>query len=256
MHYNVQRLTRYQCDEARPTCSQCAKSRKQCPGYKDEFDLVFRNETKATERRARKGNSKPVNTQAALDFNPSTTHSRSSTDSSSDESSPVDNIIISPTQIVSDQAACHFISNFILVPPQGTERGYLEFVVPIYNNNPLPHFKLAFEACSLASLGNRVGTGRDIEKQALTRYTAALTFMYKAIRDPSMSQQDATVAAILLLGLFENISARNLGMFAWGSHTEGAVRLVEERGPDQFQTKLGRDLFVAVRTQMVTRILH
>ena len=47
------------CDETKPTCLQCQKSRRQCPGYKDDFDLVFRNETQATERRARKaGNGK------------------------------------------------------------------------------------------------------------------------------------------------------------------------------------------------------
>lgn len=52
-------LTRaLQCDEARPTCGNCAKSGRDCPGYPDEFDLIFRNETKAVKRRADKASSK------------------------------------------------------------------------------------------------------------------------------------------------------------------------------------------------------
>jgi hypothetical protein len=43
-----------QCDEVLPHCSQCTKSRRECPGYPDAFDLIFRNETVAVERRARK----------------------------------------------------------------------------------------------------------------------------------------------------------------------------------------------------------
>ncbi|KZF21817.1 hypothetical protein L228DRAFT_269271 [Xylona heveae TC161] len=43
---------RIKCDEARPACSQCRKSKRQCPGYKSSTDLIFRDETQATERRA------------------------------------------------------------------------------------------------------------------------------------------------------------------------------------------------------------
>src|SRR5690242_2967450 len=43
-----------QCDEKRPTCGNCKKSGRDCPGYPDEFDLVFRDENKAMARKARK----------------------------------------------------------------------------------------------------------------------------------------------------------------------------------------------------------
>lgn len=124
-------------------------------------------------------------------------------------------------------------------------------MVPILNSDPPVPFKLAFEACSLASLGLRVGHGREFEKQALSKYTAALAAVSGAIRDPIQSKWDSTVAAVLLLGLFENITARHVGMLAWGTHTEGAIQLVKGRGREQFQTKIGRDLFTCVRTQMV-----
>ncbi|ORY00608.1 hypothetical protein BCR34DRAFT_627940 [Clohesyomyces aquaticus] len=42
---------RIKCDEKRPTCGQCQKSGRTCPGYPDEFDLVFRDENKAMARK-------------------------------------------------------------------------------------------------------------------------------------------------------------------------------------------------------------
>lgn len=48
------RTNRSQCDEKRPTCGNCKKSGRECPGYPDEFDLVFRDENKAMARKARK----------------------------------------------------------------------------------------------------------------------------------------------------------------------------------------------------------
>ena len=43
-----------------------------------------------------------------------------------------------------------------------------------------------------------------------------------------------------------------MGSLAWGSHVEGAIQLVKARGRDQLRTKLGLQLFVAVRTQLVS----
>lgn len=243
-----------QCDEATPSCGQCIKSRRQCPGYKSDFDLIHRNETQATARRARQGTRPaPIQTKdpkPTIEFRHSTPQTferrpKRRTDSTSE------NIPVSPTQSVAEQAQCHFVANFVLNPPQGTERGYLEFVLPILNDNPLKAFTSALEACCLASLGNRVGTGRDFERQALGKYTESLAAIATAIHDPVLSKSDGILAAVLLLGLFENITSRNVGMLAWGSHTDGAIQLIKGRGPQQFQTKQGRDLWVAVRTQTV-----
>jgi hypothetical protein len=39
---------------------------------------------------------------------------------------------------------------------------------------------------------------------------------------------------------------------AWGSHVEGALQLVKARGRSQLKTKIGVQLFIAVRTQLVS----
>lgn len=116
------------------------------------------------------------------------------------------------------------------------------------------HFLYAFKACALASLNNSVGTGNDFDEIAMGLYTKALASTFTALKDPVLTKRDDTLAAILLLGLFENITAKSLGMLAWSSHIEGAIQLVKARGKQQLQSKIGLDLFIAVRTQMVSSI--
>lgn len=129
----------------------------------------------------------------------------------------------------------------------------MEFIVPLLTVENVPtHYKYAFEACALASLNNRVGNRNHFEKQALGKYTKALSTIFAALRDQEAMKEDATLATVLLLGLFENITAKTMGILAWGSHIEGAIHLVRARGSKQFQTKVGRDMFIAVRTQMVS----
>jgi hypothetical protein len=50
----------------------------------------------------------------------------------------------------------------------------------------------------------------------------------------------------------QNITAKQLGNMAWGSHVEGALQLVKARGRSQLKTKIGVQLFIAVRTQLVS----
>lgn len=239
-----------QCDETKPTCNQCAKSRRQCPGYKDEFDLVFRNETVATERRARKASRKALAQKLGKELDPED----DIVAATPQPSYPKDQSILATLKLpLDEQASCHFISNYVLIPRQGSTRGYMEFVVPLLKaTSNTQHFKSAFDACALASLGNRVGPGNDFEKQALGKYTKALAETFNALKDPEMASTDATLASVLLLGLFENITAKQIGMLAWGSHTEGAIQIVKARGREQLKTKSGLILFIAVRTQMVS----
>ncbi|KKY36364.1 putative negative acting factor [Diaporthe ampelina] len=256
------RTRRIKCDEAKPTCNQCAKSRRQCPGYKDEFDLVFRNETKATERRAQKANRKGSVASSSSDRS-----SIASSPSSIESLSPIaKEFVRSPTgesispllSIPTDQlASCHFFSNFILVPRQGSTRGFMDYLLPLMKSEAQnSHLQHAFNACSLAHLGNRVrSTSEDIPDKALSEYTKALAATHEALKDPEASKTDGTLAAVLLLGLYENITAKEMGMFSWGSHIEGAISLVKQRGRKQLRTKTGLLLFIAVRTQMIIHTL-
>ncbi|KAK8069240.1 hypothetical protein PG994_005856 [Apiospora phragmitis] len=252
------RTRRIKCDETKPTCNQCAKSRRQCPGYKDEFDLVFRNETQATERRARKANKKALAKAGKLDGEGSEgSFVLDSAVAKEVVKSPMEQAIIPALSVpVETQASCHFVSNFVLMPSHGSTRGFMDFLVPmIKSEGPESHLQRAFNACSMALINNRLASRNRFADKALNEYTQALMGTNQALRDPEQQKTDSTLAAVLLLGLFENITAKQIGMLAWGSHIEGAIQLVKQRGRKQLRTKNGLMLFVAVRTQMIIHTL-
>ena len=206
-----------QCDETKPTCNQCAKSRRQCPGYKDEFDLVFRNETKATERRAQKANRKALAQKLGRHSPESPTFSMAGGPkeellsppgfrgagfgSSAGGSSIIPALAVPPEQL----ASCHFLANFVLVPRGDTGRGYMDYLLPlIKSESPNSSLVHAYNACAYASLGNRVtSNGVDFADRALSEYTKALAAMTVALKDPELSKSDGALAAVLLLGFFE-----------------------------------------------------
>jgi hypothetical protein len=47
------RTRKIRCDQARPACSQCTRARRECPGYRDELSLMFRDESKSVVRKAK-----------------------------------------------------------------------------------------------------------------------------------------------------------------------------------------------------------
>ncbi|KAJ5102054.1 hypothetical protein NUU61_004276 [Penicillium alfredii] len=57
------RAVKRRCDKQHPYCGQCVRLGQDCPGYRDEWDLIFRDETNHTIRRA--NNKNPVVEQAS-----------------------------------------------------------------------------------------------------------------------------------------------------------------------------------------------
>ncbi|KAI1130148.1 hypothetical protein F5Y10DRAFT_276279 [Nemania abortiva] len=238
------RTRRIKCDEMKPTCNQCAKSRRQCPGYKDDFDLVFRNETKATERRVQRATKKALGQKTEK-------QSPSLYDIPSKSSPETLSVVVSPKVPIEEQASCIFISNFVLMPEDGRTVGHMDFVLPLLKKEgPDSHIQHAFNACALTFLNNRRGVGDGCWDRALSEYSMALARTNIALQDTETQQSDATLAAVLLLGMFETISAKQISMYNWGSHIEGAVQLVKARGKKQNKTRVGLQLFIAVRTLM------
>lgn len=47
------RARRIKCDETKPHCIKCRKSKRQCPGYRDPFEINLRDETQSTIRKAK-----------------------------------------------------------------------------------------------------------------------------------------------------------------------------------------------------------
>ncbi|KAL2822317.1 hypothetical protein BDW59DRAFT_149472 [Aspergillus cavernicola] len=81
------RSRKIRCDQGRPTCSQCAKGNRACPGYRDELSLMFRDESQQVVRKAKTGSSGRRTKKAAPKKSPPVPDSHSSSTNSPDVSS-------------------------------------------------------------------------------------------------------------------------------------------------------------------------
>lgn len=287
-----------QCDETRPVCNQCIKSRRHCSGYRSDFDILHRDETQATAARAKKAAAKKAAKRAAeeggiiITFDPapetnqsssssknsstllgacsSSTPTPSPTTSAPGPSSSTTTTHTSPHElsfpaaapaVPVDQRASHFFAwNFIMVPGQkGKNAGHLDYLLPLLNSQTRPDsaFQLAYSAVALAAMGNRVKSdSTDLVELSYMQHSRALVAIHKALRDPAESKHDGTLATVLLLSLFEKITAaKEVGLLAWRTHIEGAMHLVRSRGREMVQNKDSVLLFNAVRLQIIARTL-
>ncbi|OAL44944.1 hypothetical protein IQ07DRAFT_226816 [Pyrenochaeta sp. DS3sAY3a] len=301
---------RIKCDEKRPTCGNCKKSGRDCPGYPDEFDLVFRDENKAMAKKAKKasGPSASRSSTTGSSSHASPLFSRSpSLEVSPGESSfqvalsrtpsdlslsqqllalpnyktpplPLDETFdfqafvwnlehaVPPTITLAPEceAIPFFFKNFITLPQQAeSTRGYLEYLVPLYNRaRPSSVLHLATTAVAMAVCGQYPGR-QELLRDAVSTYGKALTKLNDDLKDPVMSKSDETVLAILMFSLYEvsrlvasarssTIMSTDDTIAAWGNHVDGAVALTKLRGTDQFNDPMSHAIFRAVRTMMIT----
>ncbi|CAO2654501.1 Nn.00g112340.m01.CDS01 [Neocucurbitaria sp. VM-36] len=295
---------RIKCDEKRPTCGNCKKSGRDCPGFPDEFDLVFRDENKAMAKKARKSSGPTPSrsstagssSQTSPHLSPSPsfevspgegslssfqiTTSKSRTPSDSSQSHqllslsnyttpplPLDQTFdfeafvwnlehaVPPTIALAPEceAIPFFFKNFITLPQQAeSTRGYLEYLVPLYNRaRPSSVLHLATTAVAMATCGQYPGR-QELLREAVSTYGKALKKLNDDLKDPVMSKSDETVVAILMFSLYETIMSTDDTITAWGNHVDGAVALTKLRGTDQFNDPMSHAIFRAVRTMMIT----
>jgi Fungal specific transcription factor domain len=106
--------------------------------------------------------------------------------------------------IPAEQHALHyFLANFVLLPAKEGGRGFFDFLIPLLKNEPPDsHLSVSFNAVALAALGNRPNS-KMLLVQASAEYSRALSYTNKALANPIIQKSDQTLAAVLLLGLFE-----------------------------------------------------
>ncbi|EAQ87016.1 hypothetical protein CHGG_08269 [Chaetomium globosum CBS 148.51] len=222
---------RANCDEGKPTCKRCEKSRRECGGYRPEFEIVHRDQTGSTVRRLRKaGDAQHQHPTTPRPFvfiqeEPQPWRRRQSP-----SPSPVSALTIP----IAHRASCYFASNFILVPVGVAPHGFMEYLVPLMDTEPPESaLRYAFNACAFALLGNRArADGINLAQLSLKEHTMALAQTHKALGHPAAASTDSTLAAVLLLCLYE---------------TRGRE--------DMCRTRLGALLFTAVRHHLVSRVL-
>jgi hypothetical protein len=204
--------------------------RETCPGYRDEWDLVFRDQTNQTIKRTNEKRARSAATAGANDVPP-----------------PARELSPNPDEI----GINYFLRNFVL-GSESSPRGYLNYIPSVYvNDGEHPTLVASLAAVGLVALANSTQQP-ELVNHARAKYMEAIHNVNTALASPYESIKDSTLMSVISLGMFEQVS----GFETWVRHVEGAAALVVARGKGQFSSPVTIRMFNQVRADLVIASLH
>lgn len=251
------------CDRTTPSCSQCIRAHRECPGYRNEVDLMFRNESdavigkaKAREKFRTKAKSR---SESPVDIGPS---------ESKNEPPSLDEEELTQVARVQGTDAAFFVETltpkFSMFPT--TEERALNFfstnASTWFRNfdvtdevcrqaNTDEHLLACMSAVGLATFSHSIHAP-ELLVRARKEYVTALRLTNTALRSPTEAKKDSTLFSVMVLGIFETVTGNNKrSLVAWNEHVHGAAALVKLRGKDQFKTYAGMRMFLQVTSSLI-----
>uniref|UniRef100_A0A093UPQ2 Uncharacterized protein n=1 Tax=Talaromyces marneffei PM1 TaxID=1077442 RepID=A0A093UPQ2_TALMA len=282
---HFQELTGYgdQCDQGTPSCQRCIKAHRECPGYRDQLSLLFRDQSSSVARKA-KSNTTSVPSPSAVTTVTATTsptpgswrnHANTPTDyeltQTSVRSSPsaksfrsgnygsydqhIDSDDFSLVPVLIDrrqQAICYCLKSFVWL--NGSLIKGLDYNADISPTAPMAQKAMmkGILAVGMANLSRTGARSQSMKIEAQQEYYKALKFTNAAISHPTQATDDATLTAILCMSLFEILTSRRperLDSFI--QHTNGAVALLELRGRLRVIEPQSLHLFEFMRSEIL-----
>ncbi|KAK0732430.1 hypothetical protein B0T21DRAFT_384718 [Apiosordaria backusii] len=239
------RQRKIKCDQRKPGCTRCHKSGLPCPGYRDLNEVIFRDESSRIIRISHKQGKKQTvsvlpggNPPLAPSLSPSATNSLPAS-----LSSPAGEV-----------GANFFFAKYVFhQDPFSMSSGYEDWLATAYRHNDrrCAPLRAAIEAAGLAGLSN-INPSPQLSIQSKQQYRDALTAVKEALSNPSQAADDATLMAVILLGLYEMINFDTWDRYHnWTTHIQGATALLDLRGQEQFTRERGGQLYVQIRPQIV-----
>lgn len=194
-----------QCDLQKPACIRCLKSGRQCPGYRDQLALWFRDESQSVAQR----------TKATTHSSPSI--GRRTPRSIMEEAFtkalaenpiaqrgelfllPLDLLVVD----VQDRASCYFFGVFDWVGASTLVENSFDYATDSANA-PLGEQALlaGISAVGKASLAN-LQHSAFLKDSASNDYGMTLKLVNMALGDTEQFKQDSTLNAIFCLSIFE-----------------------------------------------------
>ncbi|KAI9368339.1 hypothetical protein BJX61DRAFT_229250 [Aspergillus egyptiacus] len=107
----------------------------------------------------------------------------------------------------------------------------------------------AFAAVSHVFFGRSV-QNKVIEATGFAHYPRVLRSLQDALQDPERSKAESTLATVILLMAFESVERTSQASLS--AHVQGAVRLIEHRGPENHMYGVEHLLFTELRPYWVS----
>ncbi|KAF5599927.1 hypothetical protein FPANT_2934 [Fusarium pseudoanthophilum] len=159
--------------------------------------------------------------------------------------------------VTPEDQALHFFFHHYVVPESGRSPTHPDCHGIIY--------KRATEPGYLADLINAVGlAGLAYSKNApmlidsaREAFSRALRGICTALVDPSEAASDQMLVAVMLLALYETVSfSSDKDLSSWSRHVDGALALIQLRGAGQLRNRIGRSIFLNLRTEVLIDCLQ
>ncbi|KAG0647228.1 White-opaque regulator 2 [Hyphodiscus hymeniophilus] len=255
------RKRRIKCDERKPECLHCVRTKRKCPGYRDQFDLAWRDQTvvaKKSVERGKRGHKKEERERH---------HSSSSSSTQIIDLTPIveDFQEFSPPTLLptpspsptlrgppEDHALCFFFTRYVL--PQRdplARRGFLEYTLPIYSRSgPHSPLKLSIQAVATSMLSGAMNQGDD-PPLARSFYLGAVQHMKERVIEQRDCADDELLMAVMLLQMYEQLVGRTKKNTSPKAHLDGALALIKHRGVGNFKGDVSRGLLYYVRSVFV-----
>jgi len=249
------------------------KRSKHCYGYREEVDLIFCDQNELIGRKVRETRKahKYIGTPD-LPIDPNNSNDRPSDSLLLAESSGSreNSTLLSRRPLVSssepniskiqldvpdrEQALSLFFHQYVALGDADGEIPGFNDTFPVFYRQALPNscMKHCVAATAYASLANQ-SQSLAVSRKTWEAYGTALSSVNTALADPAEALKDETLCAIFVLGMFENITAKQSQAF--GVHGCGLDRLLHLRGKQQFETEYGEQVSRAVCTFLQIRNL-
>jgi len=118
-----------------------------------------------------------------------------------------------------------------------------------------PALEAALMAFCVAQIG-RSNEDIDLLQRSRHAYLSSLRYLQEDLAKPKSRLYDETLAACLVLSLYELAMPYPEAINAFLSHIEGAMTLLKLRGPDASATSLGHCIFQELRAHAVRAFCH
>ena len=242
----------------------CVKRSKHCYGYREETDLRFCDQSEMILRKVRQTH-KADRHRGYSDF---PIDPNSGNDSSCGplelvgSSRSIEYPTLLPPRLPNSSGVLNISKIQLDLPDseQSLSLFFHQYVAPGDTNGEIPgsndFFPIFYQqaqpnsclkhcvaATAYASLANQ-SQSLAVSRKAWEAYGTALSSVNAALADPAEALKDETLCAIFILGMFENITAKE--QYVFGVHGCGLDRLLHLRGKQQFETEYGELISRAV----------
>ncbi|KAH6884244.1 hypothetical protein B0T10DRAFT_493804 [Thelonectria olida] len=250
------RKWRLRCDRAVPTCTQCIRKKLVCSGYRDPGQLRLRNETERVTLKHQPAKKKAIPIRRGPKPHASASNASSLSENSevfgAEDATCASVVPYTPSQPEEYVALSYFMNAYIA--SSAFEKYLPEMSTSSSAKGAL---SMAIHAAAFAALAVR-NKNANYMKTARASYTQALVQTNTRLASPKDAILDHTLAAVLVLGLFEAISfSDQQSPESWTTHTNGAVQLLRLRGSRQFQSSVASQMFlqtmINIRTSCIQR---